>query len=129
MPYLEVHHASGEALEALYARASVAFNCPDVNNPYNRFGVATKVFEYLSYGLPVVSVNVEAMGKIIRDNHFGIVVDNTEEAFAEAVRKLWSDEETYRQQVETLAQSIKEHHLWKHRVEQVINDLSVIKKP
>ena len=72
--WLELHHASGDELVPLYAKADLGLLALE-KNAYSRFQIAIKLYQYVSFGLPVVSTNVEAMTQIINENSFGTVAE------------------------------------------------------
>ena len=120
--WLEVHHASGYELNPLYQRASVAFVCPRKDLEYNSFAVSVKVFEYLSFGLPVVAVNCEALSEIVNKEKIGFTVNSDENSFINAINQLL-EEEIYEEYQNNIFDSLLNRNLWKHRVEQIVNDL------
>lgn len=120
--WLEVHHASGDALKPLYAKADVGL-LTLTQNAYSNLAIGTKLFQYLSFGLPVLSTDVAAMRDIIEKNRFGTVAPYDAKAYAEAIRNMLTNEETidlYRQSIE---QNMTQKNLWVHRVDQIVNDL------
>jgi hypothetical protein len=122
--WLEVHHTSGRGLEPLYRRASLGLMIPNKDYQYSHFAVSVKTFEYMSYGLPIVTINCKAMGQIVRQEGVGIATDRSVEKFIYAIMKITGDEQTYKVFANNVKNSLLERNLWKHRVEQVIDDLS-----
>ena len=121
--WLEVHHASGKELEALYERASIALSAK-TKTPYSDFAVSVKTFEYLGYGLPQIVNNEKAIGALIEKDGIGIVLDSTASEFADAIRELLSDADYYYELQNNVTHSLLEHNLWIHRVRQIVSDLS-----
>lgn len=122
--WLEVHHTSGEGLASLYKRASVGLMIPRCDFRYNHFAVSVKTFEYMSYGLPIVTIDSTAMGKIVRQEQIGFAVKRNIEEFTNAILKLTHDQLTYQHFVDNVKDTLLNRHLWKHRVDQVIQDLT-----
>ena len=122
--WLEVHHASGKELESLYRRASVAFVMPKKEIPYNEFAVSVKVFEYISYGLPVVAINSKALSDIVTSEQIGLVVGPDVDEVCSAVNEILSSDSTYQQYLNAVKKSLWERNLWKHRVNTIISDLT-----
>ena len=120
--WLEVHHASGKALEPLYARADAGLLALGYNE-YSHLCIGIKLFQYISYGLPVVSTNVETMGKIIRENHFGELAEPDPQSYADAIRRLLDDDEKRADYRRRMGQALREKHLWVHRVDRIVEDL------
>ena len=121
--WLEVHHVSGDALAELYRQASVALII-HMNNRYNKYSIPVKAFEYISYGLPIVSVRIQALSRFIESEKLGIVTASEKNALAEGILKLTENEETYQEYYGNVKASLLERNLWKHRVETVDRDLS-----
>lgn len=121
-PWLELHHVSGDALKPLYDECSVAL-APKRGNAYNKIAVSIKVFEYMSYGLPMVVADEQAMDEIIERYDLGIVAKNTPQGFAEAIRSMFSDETRYQRYRENGKKALLTENLWVHRVDTVVNDL------
>lgn len=122
--WLEVHHASGKELESLYRRASVAFVMPKKEIPYNEFAVSVKVFEYISYGLPVVAINSKALSDIVTSEQIGLVVGPDVDEVCSAVNEILSSDSTYQQYLNAVKKSLWERNLWKSRVNTIISDLT-----
>lgn len=127
--WLEVHHVSGEALKPLYDECAVAL-APKRGNAYNKIAVSIKVFEYMSYGLPMVVADEQAMDEIIERYNLGIVARNTPQGFAEAIKRMFNDESRYFHYRENGKKALLGENLWVHRVDTVVKDLSerIIKK-
>lgn len=120
--WLEIHHASGKELEAFYARASLGLlTLPP--NEYTQMAVGTKLFQYISYGLPVLSTDTAAMKSLIEENAFGRTAPYDVQAFAAAAKALLDDAEALRRFRQSALKSLTEKHLWVHRVDQIAADL------
>lgn len=121
-PWLEVHHVSGKELEPLYARASLGL-LAGVQNEYMKIAVPVKLFEYASYGLPVLFTEDEIMKKLIDENALGRTAPHDAQAFAAAVKAMLDDPETLRRYRQSALKNLREKHLWVHRVDQIAADL------
>lgn len=120
--WLEVHHVSGEALEKLYQKADIGL-ITLTQNAYSDLAVGTKLFQYLSYGLPVLATNTQAMASIILENGFGTVAPFEPEGFASTVQTMLDEEERLREYRTNILKNMKHKHLWVHRVDQIVRDL------
>ena len=120
--WLEIHHASGKELEAFYARASLGLLTLQPNE-YTQMAVGTKLFQYISYGLPVLSTDTAAMKSLIEENAFGRTAPYDVQAFAAAAKALLDDAEALRRFRQSALKSLTEKHLWVHRVDQIAADL------
>lgn len=121
-PWLELHHASGKELEPFYARASLGLITLEPNE-YTQMAVGTKLFQYLSYGLPVLSTDTAAMKSLIEENGFGWTAPHDAQAFADAVKRILNDPDGLRRCRRSALKSLAEKHLWVHRVDQIAKDL------
>ena len=120
--WLEIHHASGKELEAFYARASLGLLTLQPNE-YTQMAVGTKLFQYISYGLPVLSTDTAAMKSLIEENAFGRTAPYDVQAFAAAAKALLDDAEALRGYRQSALKNLREKHLWVHRVDQIAADL------
>ena len=125
-PWLEIFHTSGDGLVPLYARASLAV-LPVQRTAYTDFAVNVKLFEYLSYGLPIASTDVTAVSRLVRENDVGLVGGDAPKAIAGTVRAMLSDSERLAFWRERALSCVKESNLWVHRVRQVVRELTEIR--
>ena len=123
IPWLEIHHASGKELAPLYKKSDLAL-IPRGNNPYNDFAISVKLFEYASYGLPIVTIKKTAMGDIIEQNQIGLVTDLSAEQFSSAIKKILDDHDFYEKFRKNTMDFLLSKNLWIHRADQVIKNLS-----
>ena len=124
-PWLQCFHASGEALAQLYAAAAAAIiTKPD--NEYNNLAISVKLFEYMSYGLPVISTDNDAMSDIIRHYGLGLIASSAEE-LADAVKSMLNNKDLYDNFCQNTATALNNNNLWANRAEQVVEDLSALK--
>lgn len=122
-PWLEVHHVSGELLIPLYQMSDVGLLTLR-HNAYNELAVGTKLFQYLSYGLPVISTDVASMKAIIDENDFGVTATDDPYKFAEAIRKLLDNHENLKYYRKKIEENLPQKHLWIHRVDKIAEDLA-----
>lgn len=121
--WMEVYHTSGTGLEPLYRKADVGI-LTKKRNAYNDMAVSVKLFEYISYGLPVISTS-SVENDIIKSLKIGITVKDNETAIADGIEQLLSDRKKYMECYENIEYELKHSCQWKHRVEQVIRDLTM----
>lgn len=79
--WLHLHRAEGEAIHALLpdVRATVI---PRPRNAYNDLAVPIKLFDYLSYGRPLIVTECIEQARIVREATAGIVVHDSVEALS-----------------------------------------------
>lgn len=122
VPWLNVYHVSGEQLKKIYRNSNVAI-IPIQKNKYNDFAVPVKLFEYVSYGLPIIATNCNAQAKIINENNLGIVVRDDVNSLLDGIR-YFSDMRNRINHSKSSRQALINNHLWLHRIEQIFNTLS-----
>ena len=120
--WLKVYHVSGDELSALYDQAQAALIIHK-DDAYNRYAIPVKTFEYMSYGLPVVSVRIKALADFIGDEKTGVVIDPQPEKMADGIQSLMDNQETYDRYFEQVKEALLTRHLWKHRVDTIVGDL------
>ncbi|MEH7504226.1 glycosyltransferase [Neobacillus drentensis] len=115
-PFIEVVHASGDALQNYYHRANFAI-IPILNNEYNSFAIPVKLFEYMSYGLPIVATNLLAQARIIQEEQIGILAIDRPESFSEALAEMT---ETYPHFIPYVQKAFTKH-TWEERARIAMN--------
>jgi hypothetical protein len=114
-PYLEslsieIRHDSGDALIPLFERSSVALNWVKPDEYYN-FAMPLKIFTYLQYGLPIISVKGTANGDFIEKNNLGWVIPYEIEAFSKLICRLENNPQEIIDKRKQIKLSI-ENHTW-----------------
>ena len=128
-PWLELHHVSGAALEPLYRRAGAGLIADRLPNAYNDLAHSVKLFEYMSYGLPVVYVKSVATHEFVSRYSFGIGTEFSPESLADGVREMFADEHVYAQRRAAAREALLSGNRWIDRAEQVIRELTEVKTP
>ncbi|MGD6816669.1 glycosyltransferase [Metabacillus sp. 113a] len=125
-PWISIQHLSGDALHEVYKTADLAL-IPYRKNTYHDFAMPVKLFEYLSYSLPIVATNCDAQSRFIEDNHFGVTAAVTKEDFAEAVKQALKPE-IHQELVRSIQEHAFEKNSWDARVQKVAHDLTAARK-
>ena len=93
--WLKIYNISDkEELEKLYNISKVAL-IPIEKNKYNDFAIPIKLYEYMQYNVPIVATNNFEVKNIIEKYNIGIVTEPDVEKFADAILKIYNDEELY----------------------------------
>lgn len=120
--WLSVVQASGEQLKRYYSAAGYAL-LPRMDSAYNDLSVSVKVYEYMSFGLPVVACNCKEMASIVNRYNFGIVTGFDAESFANGVKTLADDRELRAKCSENAINAVLNGNQWIDRAKTVENDL------
>lgn len=124
--WLEVHHASGDDLIPLYHRADLGLLALRYNE-YAHLQIGIKLYQYVGYGLPVLSTNVHTMAQIIHENGFGEVAEENAQDYAAAIERLLNDEEKMNYYRRTMKENMENKHLWVHRIDKIVEDMTGVK--
>ncbi len=120
--WLTVFHLSGNELASVYKKAAAGI-ITKPQNKYNNMAVSVKLFEYISYGIPIISTHSNATDRIINKFNIGITVDDMPEAIANGVLKLLADDEAIKFYRNNTQIALQNNCQWIHRVKQVEKDL------
>lgn len=121
-PSIEVLHVSGSgALKEVYRRADMGL-FPGRRDIYMDFAVPVKLFEYIGYGLPVVTTDCVESKNLCEASGFGVCVSDTPEAFAQGILRLYDEPELMRTCREN-AQKAAAEQTWQSRAQKVARDL------
>ena len=86
-----------------------------------KLSVSNKLFEYASAGLPVIMSDIPEHRYLNDKYQFGIIIhENTPEAFAEAVIKLYTDKEFYNKCAEN-AKKLSDEINWENEFSKLIH--------
>jgi hypothetical protein len=83
-PWLHAHRAEGGGIHALLPGV-IATVIPRPRNRYNDLALPIKLFDYLSYGRPVLVTDCTEQARVVADADAGIVTHDDPEAIAEAL--------------------------------------------
>ncbi len=119
--WLDIHHAHGESLVPIYKEASFGIVTLK-RGTYNDFAVPVKLFEYLSYGLPVLATDCTALQKIVIQDNIGLIVKDNSNSIYEGLQKML-DEENRKILKQNSIKALKEKHLWLNRALDIQNEL------
>lgn len=115
--WLKVAHKFGKELHEEYKKANIAL-IPRRKNVYHDFSMPVKMFEYLSFGLPIVATNCSAQSRLIEKESVGVVTKDNVNDFTEGILQA-IDPERYKEMRNNIAHNINERHSWDARVEKV----------
>ncbi|MEG1925518.1 MAG: glycosyltransferase [Ruthenibacterium sp.] len=121
--WIQVVHASEKDLEKYYVQAEAGV-MPLQYNEYFNMSVSVKLFEYSSYGLPIIATPLKTVRQIVEQEKIGIVANGfTGQDIADAVEVAFKDSVLWQELSHNALKSIKTHNMWRHRALQVRNEL------
>lgn len=121
--WLSLYHVSGdEELAPLYEKADIALLTAP-NTEYRNFAVPVKIYEYISYGKPVLVTNCYETEKVVLENKVGwSVPDNTLSVYNKVLFLYEHQEEIYEKR--SFCKTACINNLWITRAKEVLNMLS-----
>ena len=94
------------------AASSICFFTPPSDSEVINRTIATKIYQYMAMGKPVIVGRAKMMKDFVERQAIGVSIDESRpESFAEAVIKLYEDE-GYKKKLSSNALSVSEHYFW-----------------
>lgn len=93
---------------------------PRRKNTYNDFALPIKLFDYMSFGKPVVVTNCTEQAKYITECNAGLVVQDTAEDIAHGILRLFDDPDLARELGTNGLRAIQGKHSWQHRATELL---------
>ncbi|WP_340084382.1 glycosyltransferase family 4 protein [Siminovitchia sp. FSL H7-0308] len=124
--WITIEHLSGEELLQVCKKAHIGM-IPIQKNSYHDFAVPVKLFEYLSFGLPLVVTDCSAQTRIVREGGYGLVAKDSADELAQSILNI-AQENNYIEYKNNILQNAFKNHSWYARVAKVYADLSKEKK-
>lgn len=120
-PWLQIQNLNSNELEDVYKKAKIAI-LPKKISEYNQISLSYKIFEYASFGLPVlVSNNLEQV-QLVEENNLGANLGNNKNQFYEAIIKCYNNNEQLSTWSNSCINFVKNKASWNHRYKKIIND-------
>lgn len=119
-------HERGEGLKKYYEKADIAcLYFP--NNDYRDMAMPVKLFEYISYGKPIICNSKTAAAEYIDENQLGWIVDYDDDSLKKLLIRLSSEKNEIMEKMANV-KKIAIKNTWKARAEEIINDLNDIEE-
>lgn len=115
-------HLNANQLSPLYASSHIGVLAVDPD-PYRAMAAPVKLFEYLSYGRPIIVTRPTHAADLVEEIGAGWVVDANAEAIGELLTYLREHPEEVQAKAEVAAQAATDH-TWKARALAVVRTLS-----
>jgi glycosyltransferase involved in cell wall biosynthesis len=125
--WLHVHHLTNKDLEQVYRRSAIAV-IPRPKSFYNDLAMPVKLFEYLSYGLPIVATNCTEMANFISRNKVGLIAEDNASSLADRLLQLVEDKALYDQLRRNVRRTLENGNLWTDRARFVAEQLAALDK-
>lgn len=116
-PWLTLYHASGEELKEIYSKANLTI-IPRKVDFYMDFAMPVKLFEYISYELPIISTNCREVANFISSNEIGFICEDSVESLYSTLKDV--DMKIVLEYTENVKKA-KNNNTWNKRVEQISN--------
>lgn len=87
--WLDIRRAEGNEIHALLPDV-LATVIPRPRGPYNDLALPIKLFDYLSYGRPLLVTDCTEQARVVREADAGLVTDDDPDALADAIARLVS---------------------------------------
>ena len=121
-PWLRVHRAEGPGIHALLPGV-VATAIPRPRNRYNDLALPIKLFDYLSYGRPLLVTDCTEQARVVTDADAGLVTRDDPAAMAEALVRLATASEADVARWSANAVAAARAASWEDRARAVLNAL------
>tara|TARA_B100001250_G_scaffold61259_1_gene47877 strand:+ start:1572 stop:2630 length:1059 start_codon:yes stop_codon:yes gene_type:complete len=119
--WLKIKNLNSNELEDVYKKAKIAI-LPKKISKYNQISLSYKIFEYASFGLPLLVSNNLEQAQLIKKNNLGFNLGNNKNQFYETIIKYYNDNSQLSLWSKSCTDFIKNKATWNHRYEKIIND-------
>jgi glycosyltransferase involved in cell wall biosynthesis len=123
---IQVVHASGDALQALYAQADVCMLAVKPS-PYWQFAAPVKLFEYIGMERPIVASQDTLPGRLVQELGVGWTVPYEVEPLRGLLQRL-SASAAERLACQAQTRRVAARHTWQARAQQVVADLAPLSR-
>lgn len=121
-PWLKILHTFDRTIvEDAYRKATYAL-IPFRIDAYSNMALPLKLFEYLGYGIPVISTRCYEISRVITDGECGFLCDDDIDSMISVIKQSLSNEEQYLE-FKNNAILFGQSNRWLDRALSVVNDL------
>jgi glycosyltransferase involved in cell wall biosynthesis len=82
------------------------------------------LFEYMSFGLPVIVTNCIEMAAFVAKTGIGLVADDNPESLAGQIYQILSDSVCYQKAAKSVRAAVENGHLWTDRARVITHALT-----
>lgn len=119
---IRIVHRSGAGLPDLYAEADMCLLAVEPID-YWSFAAPVKLFEYISYGRPIVASNGTFSGRFVEDAGIGWSIDYGSGELVALLRRLRADRTELEARADRV-RAVQQEHTWQARAREVARDLA-----
>lgn len=87
---------------------------------HNNLTIPLKLFDYMSFGRPIVATNCKVMAQFIKKNKIGVITNDDPRSFADGLAKLMDDRNLACKMGMNAIRAIENKHSWEHRAEKLV---------
>ena len=121
---IRIIHKQGNELSKYYNEASLCSLIFPFDE-YRSFAMPIKLFEYLSYGKPVITTSNSAVSDFVKEKDVGFIVEYDDASIEKEIKKILSDKKLLSIKRKNIEKVMK-NETWEERARQVENDLKGI---
>ena len=122
--WVRIVRAEGREIHALLPNV-MALVIPRPRTPYNDIVLPIKLFDYLSYGRPLLVTSCAEVARVVEEAGCGLVVDDDESAIAGGIRELLSMSTAQRARLARAAATAAAAMPWEARARDVLSALGI----
>lgn len=124
-PWLRVHRAEGAGIVALLPDV-FATVIPRPRGPYNDLALPIKLFDYLSYGRPLLVTDCVEQARVVSSADAGIVTRDDPAALAAGIGRIAAAPSSQVDLWSAHARSAAQAALWEHRARAIVDLLKAL---
>ena len=121
----EFSHEAFDDLEEVFKTAIVAV-APLRRNAYNDLAMPVKIFDYMSFGRPLVVTDCPSMASLVEETGAGLVVEDNVQALAEGILQLLGDRNLATRSGLNAYQAVQTNHSWPKRAAAILEMIQAI---
>ena len=121
---IRIVHESGDGLLKLYQETDI---CSLFLKPieYWKFAMPAKLFEYISFLKPIISIKNTKAGKYVQENHLGWEVNHTEEDLDNLLTLISRNKNILPQEFHSSLMNSRQSNTWESRVDYINHSLTI----
>jgi len=126
-PWLTVERRAFDELPAIMGSATLTV-IPLRVNAYNDLAMPVKLFDYMSFGRPVVATACRDTAALVNELDAGLIVDDTADGIAQGIMRLLEDPDLATRLGQNGYQAIQSTHAWPHRAAQLLQMIEALEQ-